>query len=438
MQSTEDHSLLDTAYQNSPLSTHSDNSSSNFNHERVQSWNQACRPRHTGLNSSFEEDDNYDSISASPEAAGAADRLQQIPVERLKTLFFLGYCLFGSFLAVLNLQITNQRVEHDHNKQMPLRDVIWDLQNFTMKKPALPELFRFTELWGITQMTMFFAMLACHKHRLVILRRFFFVIGTLYIYRCFTTLVTSLPVPGLHIVCQPKFDLSGGGSAPFMVLKQTLVTLSGGGMQMANDPKLGCGDYLFSGHTIVILGSLLFNFRYMPKMIHPVIYQFWRYTCFGMSLIGIFCVILAHEHYTIDVVVAYYFITTLFRNVHAILDSKSCKQDMMKEYIPPIEFEDRLHKINNEGCHRFPTSRRSDTKFTSNQMRTNWFVPLIMWSEKSCSYKHETLPFEYENPIRAFVTMVLEVKTNVLQLVDNSRRKARKGYDMLRERTEIV
>merc|ERR1712066_1120762 len=100
------------------------------------------------------------------------------------------------------MQITNERAVHDHEEEKPLRDLIWDMQEKWAKHDNLPEVFKLTETWGIIQLVMFFLMLAFHKHRLIIFRRFMFILGTLYLYRCGTTIVTSLPVPGLHITCQ--------------------------------------------------------------------------------------------------------------------------------------------------------------------------------------------------------------------------------------------
>lgn len=40
--------------------------------------------------------------------------------------------------------------------------------------------------------------------RSIIGRRFFFIVGTLYLYRCITMYITTLPVPGMHFKCSPK------------------------------------------------------------------------------------------------------------------------------------------------------------------------------------------------------------------------------------------
>lgn len=44
--------------------------------------------------------------------------------------------------------------------------------------------------------------------RSIVCRRFFFLIGTLYLYRCVTMYITTLPVPGMHMTCAPKVSNS--------------------------------------------------------------------------------------------------------------------------------------------------------------------------------------------------------------------------------------
>ena len=48
--------------------------------------------------------------------------------------------------------------------------------------------------------------LALSTPRSIVGRRFFFIIGTLYLYRCVTMYITTLPVPGMHFRCAPKVN----------------------------------------------------------------------------------------------------------------------------------------------------------------------------------------------------------------------------------------
>ena len=117
----------------------------------------------------------------------------QIPVERKKTLIFLIYMITIAFCSTLTMQITNERAEHDHKIQPPMKDLTYDFQKYLSDKysknhpgqnksfESLPGIFSFTEIWGFSQTVLFLCFLAFHKHRQVILRRFFFIWGTVYL-----------------------------------------------------------------------------------------------------------------------------------------------------------------------------------------------------------------------------------------------------------------
>lgn len=119
----------------------------------------------------------------------------------------------------------------------------------------------------------------CH-FRSIASRRFFFLIGTLYLYRCVTMYITTLPVPGMHMTCAPKvssmqsYDSKSSGSLLHKLidlfsvfsqlhgdsqakLQRILQLVSGGGLSITGSHLL-CGDFLYSGHTVMLTLTYLF------------------------------------------------------------------------------------------------------------------------------------------------------------------------------------
>lgn len=237
-------------------------------------------------------------------------------------------------------------------------------------------------------------------------RRYLFLLGTLYMYRCITMYVTTLPVPGMHMVCAPKVNnfksisildkkrhlfflicnmrvygtviitahscfnihfvvftyfcmfshhlspviqLYGDSEAK---LQRVLQLLSGGGLSI-NGSHLLCGDFLYSGHTVILTLTYLFikecmshawtnkptsfaikhcHFAAFGSVIVILLWSidllfftdsprsFWWYhlLCWLMAAVGVVCILVAHEHYTVDVVVAYFITTRLFYWYHTM------------------------------------------------------------------------------------------------------------------------
>lgn len=262
----------------------------------------------------------------------------QLPAERIKTLILALYMLSGMFTAVCTLQITNQRVvwvpssenRTFQNYHSPLKDLLFDIWP-VYKSWA----FKVTELLGAFQMAQLVVLILCHKHRLIILRRMFFCAGSLYFYRCLTTVVTSLPVPGTHITCQPKF---GDGDNAWDMIMHVFKVFLGGGMQATGDGKLGCGGYLYSGHTIILCSTATYLLHYTPRFIFKCgcnlktnwIYRVWYWSIVVQTGFGMLCTILAHEHYTVDVIVSYWVTTRIIWMYHTVAESFPLKMELWK------------------------------------------------------------------------------------------------------------
>ena len=115
--------------------------------------------------------------------------------ERWKLALAISYALFVSWLTAFVMTVVHDRVP-DMNKYPPLPDIILD------NVPHIPWAFEMTEITGMTLLTIWLVVILFHKHRFIIARRFFAIAGTIFLLRCFTMIITSLSVPGVHLDCK--------------------------------------------------------------------------------------------------------------------------------------------------------------------------------------------------------------------------------------------
>ncbi|KAG9344128.1 hypothetical protein JZ751_012610 [Albula glossodonta] len=207
-------------------------------------------------------------------------RSNHLPMEWWKTGIAFIYAVFNLVLTTVMITIVHERVPAKENNP-PLPDKFFDYID------RVKWAFSVTEINGMVLVGIWFVQWLFLRYKSIVGRRFFFLMGTLYLYRCITMYITTLPVPGMHMTCAPK--LYGDAQAK---VHRILQLISGGGLSITGS-HLMCGDFLYSGHTVMLTLTYLFIKEYSPR-------SFWWYhlMCWLLSAVGVVCILVAHEHYS--------------------------------------------------------------------------------------------------------------------------------------------
>ncbi|XP_041116945.1 phosphatidylcholine:ceramide cholinephosphotransferase 2 [Polyodon spathula] len=231
----------------------------------------------------------------------------RLPLEWWKTGIAFIYALFNLVLTTVMITVVHERVPAKETSP-PLPDKFFDYVG------RVEWAFSISEINGMILVGLWCCQWLFLRYKSIAARRFFFIMGTLYLYRCMTMYVTTLPVPGMHMKCAPK--LHGDSQAK---LQRILRLISGGGLSITGSHIL-CGDFLYSGHTVMLTLTYLFIKEYSPR-------RFWWYhlLCWLLSAVGVVCILVGHEHYTVDVVIAYYITTRLFWWYHTMANVQTLR-----------------------------------------------------------------------------------------------------------------
>ncbi|XP_017556901.1 phosphatidylcholine:ceramide cholinephosphotransferase 2 [Pygocentrus nattereri] len=227
-------------------------------------------------------------------------RANRLPMEWWKTLITFMYAAFNLVLTTVMITVVHERVPAKESSP-PLPDKFFDYID------RVKWAFTVTEVNGMVLVGIWSLQWLFHKYRAILGRRFFFLMGTLYLYRCVTMYITTLPVPSMHMTCAPK--LYGDSQAK---LQRVLQLISGAGLSITGS-HIMCGDFLYSGHTVMLTLTYLFIKEYSPR-------SFWWYhlLCWLLAAVGVVCILVAHEHYSVDVVVGYFITSRLFYWYHTM------------------------------------------------------------------------------------------------------------------------
>jgi len=232
----------------------------------------------------------------------------KIPAEPLKTLLSAMFLATGFIATTTSLAITHESVPDID----PLPDIVLDNVSYQQWGLDVSEI-----LIMISTMTAFLVVML-HSHRLIILRRVWFLLGCLYYYRAITMFITVLPKSDPSYTCHPKLD--NNTELPVLVIaKRVLILMSGMGLSI-NGKHIYCGDYIFSGHTMVLTMGYLVIREYSPRRFFVL-----HWLSFLTSLTGVVMLLIARGHYSIDCVIAYYITTRMWYIYHTLAHNNNLK-----------------------------------------------------------------------------------------------------------------
>lgn len=212
---------------------------------------------------------------------------QKIPGEPLKALVSLLFLGVSWVANTSSLALAHEFVP----SSAPLPDLVLD--NITYQPWALDV----SEILLMISLITAVVVVVFHKHRFVLVRRIWFLLGLLYFYRSVTIFVTVLPKSDAGYQCTEKAGREN--ITALLIVNRVVTILSGGGLSI-NGKHVYCGDYIFSGHTVIFVMAYLCIKQYTPERLYPL-----HWLSLLTSVTGVILLLLARGHYTIDVVIAY-------------------------------------------------------------------------------------------------------------------------------------
>ncbi|XP_059477530.1 sphingomyelin synthase-related protein 1-like isoform X2 [Neocloeon triangulifer] len=280
-------------------------------------------------------------------------RATHLPPEFSKTLLSMAYLFVVTWITAFVMVIVHDRVP-DMKKYPPLPDIFLD------NVPTISWAFHMCEVTGSLLLLIWVAVLITHKHRFILLRRFFALSGTVFLLRCITMLITSLSVPGTHLECNPR-----PYGELWAKIQHAYVIWRGAGMSIQGVRT--CGDYMFSGHTVALTMLNFFITEYTPRRMYFLHTFSWL-----LNMFGIFFILSAHEHYSIDVFIAFYITSRLFLYYHTLANNQALMQrdsGRTRVWFPLFSFfESSVDRI---------VPNEFEWPITSEQLKA-WVTPFMM------------------------------------------------------------
>ncbi|XP_075266118.1 uncharacterized protein LOC142358582 [Convolutriloba macropyga] len=183
-----------------------------------------------------------------------------------------------------------------------------------LESPVLPDLIlsrvpmvkkagQWSEILLFTLFLVFTIVVLFHKHRFLVLRRVLAVTGICLVIRSFCVWATVLPRSLSSMECAPKSRNSGE------VLHRVFIMYITSGLSIFGGHM--CGNYFFSGHTCLMTIVHAAFYQYTPDLFCPL-KRLITLLCMAIAVL----ILLAHNHYTLDILGAYYVASRVWMFYH--------------------------------------------------------------------------------------------------------------------------
>ncbi|KAG3106846.1 hypothetical protein PC121_g108 [Phytophthora cactorum] len=151
------------------------------------------------------------------------------------------------------------------------------------------------------------------RYLVIVLKRCLLQISICLVFRCISFLVTALPGPADH--CELKFNdaclaANPDDPVPCVVPNPDFNAPSIGELFTRLDSLNGCGDLMFSSHTIYTVSFILTVWKYWPNK-----YGITIMVCVQITIA--FLIVASRKHYTLDVFSALYIVPLFWLTLEA-------------------------------------------------------------------------------------------------------------------------
>ncbi|KAJ1659559.1 hypothetical protein IWQ61_001380 [Dispira simplex] len=211
--------------------------------------------------------------------------------ELLRTLLAFVYLFVVAYVMVFFQQFSDRRWRQTDPK---LRDLAFDWFPFVDRVDVADAL-----VTSSLAIVVFgnLVLITNWRNRIVFVRRCLWLIGTLYFFRSFTLIVTTLPSPRN---CVPPVG-------------ETVADMFLIGLKMIISETKACTDNIYSGHTVILVSSFLL-WRIHTRHSLIIIYTLLH------TIAGVILVLFTHLHYFVDILVAIFFTYAWFSLYFYALD----------------------------------------------------------------------------------------------------------------------